>query len=203
MSTEHLPLICGIDEVGRGSLAGPLLSVATLFRGYDTGCPGVDDSKKLSAKKRERVFKQLLHSPFLVSFGIGEVSPDEINDIGIDEANAVSFVRAVQSLPEMPSFIIIDGNDALRGWDPLHMKAEPRADGKYPVVSAASVLAKVIRDSYMVELSAKFPGYAWESNKGYGTAAHTAGLELLGPTKFHRTKFIRNISLHHVMTGSP
>ena len=200
---NHLPLVCGIDEVGRGSLAGPLISVATLFRGYETGCPDVDDSKKLSAKKREKVFRQLLCSPFLVSFGIGQVTADEINDIGIDEANAVSFVRAVQALPEEPDFIIIDGSNALRGWDPSHMKAEPRADGKYPIVSAASVLAKVIRDSYMVELSAKFPGYAWESNKGYGTAAHTEGLEALGPTKFHRHKFIRNISVHHTMTGSP
>lgn len=203
MNMTNLPLICGIDEVGRGSLAGPLLSVATLFRGYDTGCPNVDDSKKLTAKKREKIFKQLLYSPFLVDFGVGEVSSDEINDIGIDEANAVSFVRAVKALPTEPDFIIIDGSNALRGWSPSHMKAEPRADGKYPVVSAASVIAKVIRDSYMVELSELYLGYAWERNKGYGTAAHTAGLELLGPTKFHRTKFIRNISLHHTMTGSP
>lgn len=199
---NQLPLVCGIDEVGRGSLAGPLLSVATLFRGYETGCPDVDDSKKLTAKKREKVFKQILYSPFLVAFGIGQVSSDEINDIGIDEANAVSFVRAVQALPAEPEFIVIDGSNALRGWNPSRMKAEPRADGKYPIVSAASVLAKVIRDSYMVELSIQFPGYAWESNKGYGTAAHTEGLELLGPTKFHRTKFIRNISLHHVSTWS-
>lgn len=197
MNMTNLPLICGIDEVGRGSLAGPILSVATLFRGYDTGCSEVDDSKKLTPKKREKVFRQLRRSPFLVDFGIGEVSADEINDIGIDEANAVSFVRAVRNLPMNPSFIIIDGKDALRGWDPLCMKAEPRADGKYPVVSAASVIAKVIRDHYMVELSSKFPGYAWESNKGYGTPAHTAGLELLGPTRFHRSRFIRNIVPNH------
>lgn len=195
MTMEHLPLVCGIDEVGRGSLAGPLLSVAALFRGYDTGCPEVDDSKKLSPKKRNKVFRQLLYSPFLVDFGIGQVTADEINDMGIDEANAVSFVRAVRALPTEPSFIIIDGSNALRGWDPCHMKAEHQADGKYPIVGAASILAKVIRDAYMVELSSIFPGYAWEKNKGYGTAAHTAGLASLGATKFHRERFIRNIGL--------
>jgi len=201
MNMDRLPLVCGIDEVGRGSLAGPLISVATLFRGYATGVEGVDDSKKLSPAKRSRIFKELLWSPFLAGFGIGEVSAEEINDIGIDEANAVSFIRAVERLPEAPSYIIIDGRDALRGWDPIFMSAEPQADGKYPIVGAASILAKVIRDSYMVELSEMYPGYAWERNKGYGTAAHTEGLEQLGPTKFHRTKFIRNISFHH--TGVP
>jgi len=187
------PLICGIDEVGRGSLAGPLISVATLFIGHATGCPDVDDSKKMTPKRRERTFKQLCCSPFLVDFGIGQVSVPEINERGIDWANAESFLRAVNNLPTKPAHIIIDGVNGLKGGGHHSIQVEPKADGKYPVVSAASILAKVIRDAYMIELDSLYPGYRWGQNKGYGTQDHILGIKSLGATRFHRTRFISKI----------
>ena len=186
-------LICGIDEVGRGSWAGPLLSVAALFRGHDPGCPEITDSKKLSPEKRKRLFKMISCSPFLVDFGIGQVDAHEINERGINWANEESFVRAVGNLRQKPSYIIVDGNNGVRGWHPQQVHYEPKADLKFPVVSAASILAKVIRDDYMTELDLQYPGYDWSSNKGYGTATHRKGLEELGATPFHRTKFISKI----------
>ena len=184
-------LVCGIDEVGRGSLAGPLISVATLFQGHETGCRDVDDSKKLSANKREKVFRDILHSPKLVDFGIGQVSVEEINEMGIDRANAVSFVRAVEGLCRIPNFIIVDGVNGLEWSSPYTaIKNEPKADGTYPVVGAASILAKVIRDRYMCELSEEFPVYCWESNKGYGSKDHCDALQSCGATRHHRKKFV-------------
>lgn len=185
------PLFCGIDEVGRGCLAGPLISVAAVFRGKDTGCPDVDDSKKMSEKRREKAFPQILRSPLLVGFGVGEVSVGEINQFGIDWANAESFCRALRVLfCPLPNFIYVDGVNGVKGWPENLQQVEPKSDGKYPVVSAASVLAKVIRDNYMKELALQFPQYAWESNKGYGSQAHRDAIKEHGATMHHRTKFV-------------
>ncbi len=202
-------LICGVDEVGRGALAGPLIAVAALFyspaapidinQGYAwwetkwTPIPGVNDSKKLSAKKRAEVFKAILRCRELCDFGIGEVSVEEINLHGIDWANNMAFTRAVKDLGQMPHHILVDGENPIYGWSMLDQKFEPRADGRWWPVGAASILAKVIRDSYMAELAKDFDVYGWESNAGYGSEAHKSGLIDFGPTIHHRTKFIRNI----------
>jgi ribonuclease HII len=193
--STHFPatLICGVDEVGRGCLAGPMLSVAALFRSWNTGCPDVDDSKKLSPKKREKLFRELLHSPDLLDFGVGEVAVEEIDKMGIDQANVLAFDRAVKALRTRPNFLVVDGLRGAPGWHHNEMLVTPQADGKYPVVGAASILAKVIRDSLMVELHSRHPVYAWNSNKGYGSPDHITALKSHGPTPHHRSLFIREI----------
>lgn len=185
-------LICGVDEVGRGCLAGPIVSVAALFKTWDVNCP-VDDSKKLSAKKRLTIFSDLLRCSELIDFGIGEVTVEEIDQVGIDRANVFAFDRAIKALPVRPNFLIIDGVKRAPGFYPHEMLVSPKADGAYPVVGAASVLAKVIRDGLMDELHNEFPAYAWDSNKGYGSREHIVALKSLGPTVHHRSLFIREI----------
>lgn len=191
----HYPqtLICGVDEVGRGCLAGPMLSVAALFRGWGVGCEGVGDSKKLTAGRRESVFRGLLTSSELIDFGIGEVSVREINDMGIDHANIVAFQRAVEGLPVRPNYVVVDGVKGVPGFYPHEMLVLPQADGSVPVVGAASILAKVIRDALMRELHERFPVYAWDSNKGYGSKAHIQAIREHGPCLHHRSLFIRDI----------
>lgn len=186
-------LICGIDEVGRGCLAGPIVSVAALFKTWDVGCKGVDDSKKLSGKNRAIVFSSLLRSPELIDFGIGDVGVEEINQMGIDQANILAFDRAIKSLPIRPNFIIVDGNKGAPGFYPHEMLVEPQADGTYPVVGAASIIGKVIRDGLMDELHVSHPNYAWNNNKGYGSKTHITALKAYGATQHHRKLFIREI----------
>lgn len=202
-------LICGVDEVGRGALAGPLVAVAALFRQELDAPPvsrlhqletdkspilGVDDSKNLTPKKRREVFHRILRSSQIVDFGIGEVSVAEINEVGIDWANAWAFQRAMQDLDGyVPHFTLVDGTSPIMGWDFKSQRNEPKADGKWWPVGAASILAKVIRDSFMAELSQDHPYYGWEKNAGYGSEEHRCGLIDFGATPLHREKFIRNI----------
>lgn len=185
-------LICGIDEVGRGCLAGPIVAVAALFTGWDPGVPGVDDSKKLNDRTRRRLFRGLCRSPFLVDFGIGIGTVDEIDSAGIDHANIMAFSRAVESLPTQPNWLIVDGEKGVPGWH-TNQEVVPKADGLYPVVGAASILAKVIRDDMMCELGQDYPAYKWHSNAGYGSKAHRDALQAVGPCVHHRKKFIRKI----------
>ena len=193
-------LVCGIDEVGRGALAGPILAVAAVFRfgpGMTMNTPPVPDladSKSFSSRtKREAVFKMIIHTPFLVSCGVGEASVDEINTRGINWANAEIFKRAVMNLKVVPDIIYVDGENHIQGWPREKQCVEPKADAKYWPVSAASILAKVTRDRAMKELDKLYEGYAWHSNFGYGSALHTMMLQRKGPTEVHRTQFIEKI----------
>lgn len=186
-------LICGVDEVGRGCLAGPMIAVAALFKGWDTGVPGVDDSKKLTPQKRDKLFPMILWSPFLIDFGVGQVEVDEINQCGITWANSMVFYRAVEALPMRPNYLVVDGVNGVRGWNGTNQLVETKADGKYPVVGAASILAKVIRDRHMMELHDSFPQYGWDQNKGYGSKHHTDALKVNGHCRHHRLQFLRKI----------
>ncbi len=198
-------LICGLDEVGRGSLAGPILAVAAVFvtpskllrwdeyEMENTPISGVDDSKKLSQVKRRNVFHRILRKESLVEFGVGEVSAHEINEIGIDNANNLVFERAVRDLKFVPNFIIIDGENPLFGWEIQYQHHEPRADGRFWPVGAASILAKVIRDDFMAELGTDYPHYGWENNAGYGTNEHVEAIKNFGPCNLHRLQFLRKI----------
>jgi ribonuclease HII len=185
-------LICGIDEVGRGSLAGPILSVAALFTCWDVGCSEVTDSKKLTPKSRRRLFPLISRSKTLIDFGIGIGTVEEINNFGIDFANEQAFIRAVNSLPVKPNWLIVDGVKGVPDWS-AKQDVVPKADDVYPVVGAASIIAKVIRDDMMIELSEDYPDYAWGSNKGYGSKAHREALQVHGWCEHHRLKFISNI----------
>ncbi len=198
---ERLMLLCGIDEVGRGSLAGPLLAVAALFeaglnqeswRAEYSPILGVKDSKKFpSHNKRAEVYHTILLSPKLIDFGIGEISAYEIDKIGIDKANTIAFEMAVKGLCTQPEFILVDGTNPLYGWDMQKQRAIPKADSLYWPVGAASILAKVIRDTYMSELALDYPQYEWSKNSGYGTKEHLEVLRRIGSSPIHRTSFIK------------
>lgn len=193
-------LVCGVDEVGRGALAGPILAVAAVFDFRDSvsmkvpPIPGIEDSKSYSTYlKRQEMWKYIIHSPYLVSFGVGEASVEEINKRGINWANAEIFKRAVMNLKVVPDMIYVDGDNPVIGWPKDKQVVEPKADAKYWPVSAASILAKVIRDRAMKELNKLYDGYAWHSNMGYGSALHNLMIQRKGPTEYHRTLFIEKI----------
>ena len=199
--------ICGIDEVGRGALAGPLIAVAAMFGHEGSTSPnspfelknspikGIDDSKKLTAAKREELFCCIIRSPYFRDFGIGEISVDEINEVGIEQANKRAFKRAVSDLYQRPDYLLIDGDNGIYGWGD-HQHNEPKADGKYWPVGAASILAKVIRDGLMAEYAKDYPKYNFAENAGYGTDYHKQALQSYGPCHIHRSQFIRKIMTH-------
>ncbi len=183
-------LVCGIDEVGRGPWAGPVVAAAVILdrRAIPVG---LDDSKKLSAAKREMLHDVLNRDAHV---GIGEASVAEIDRINILQASLLAMERAVAALPVAPDFALIDGRHCPRG---LACESLPviRGDSQSVSIAAASIVAKVTRDRMMVALAQQFPGYGWETNAGYGTKAHSKGLKTWGVTPHHRRSFkpIHNI----------
>lgn len=173
----------GIDEVGRGCWAGPVVAGAVLLA---QPIPGLKDSKKLSKLQRERLDAEIRVSA--VSFGIGWVPAAEIDKLGLTEAVRLAMQRALAKITAAYQELIIDGN---YNFFPGHQgsRAVIGADNLVPAVSAASIIAKVARDRYMAEMSAAFPGYAFERHVGYGTAAHRAALRGLGLCELHRRSF--------------
>lgn len=189
-------LVAGIDEVGRGALAGPVSVGVALIDATVGPIPvGLADSKLISEKKREALVAPLREWVF--AYAIGHAQPREIDDVGIVAALRRAAVRALAQLPTMPDIAILDGShDWLTRSDdlfavgdnvatpPVHMRV--KADRDCAVVAAASVLAKVERDARMVELDARFPGYGVAGNKGYGSDAHRAAIATLGASDMHR-----------------
>jgi ribonuclease HII len=193
-------LICGIDEVGRGCLAGPIVAACALFRFNQevtmsrSPIRGLADSKTFSTvARREKVWEELVYSPYLLDMGVGECSVEEINERGIDWCNNTVFQRAIMCLKSVPDVIYVDGVNPIIGWPRERQQVEAKSDLKYWPVSAASIIAKVVRDRLMDELDRLHPGYAWASNKGYGSEEHQNGIRRLGPTPHHRKLFIRKI----------
>jgi ribonuclease HII len=180
-----MTIICGIDEVGRGPWAGPVIACATILP--DT-LPDffkqVTDSKKLTTAKREALFPLLTEH---CVFAIGQASVAEIDQMNILQATMVAMQRAFAALPVKPHKAFIDGNKAPK----LDCVTETviGGDAKVMAIAAASIIAKVTRDRLMAELDAQHPGYGWAGNAGYGTAAHQQGLAELGVTPHHRTSF--------------
>jgi len=176
-------MIVGIDEVGRGCWAGPLVAGAVLL-----GAPiaGLKDSKKLSKRQRERLDAEIRLSA--VSFGLGWVTAAEVDELGLTTAVGLAMRRAMEGITGAYEGIIIDGNINYFADNP---KAHELigADSLVPEVSAASIIAKVARDRYMAECAASFPGYGFEKHVGYGTAAHLAALKALGICELHRRSF--------------
>ena len=176
--------VAGIDEVGRGPLAGPVVAVAVVLpSGFPAGL--LDDSKKLSAARREVVDAVLRATPG-VEIGIGAASVGEILRLNILQANFLAMRRAVSRLGRV-DLALVDGNA-----DPglsCAVRCMVGGDGLEPAISAASIIAKVLRDRLMARLALRYPGYGWERNAGYGTAAHLAGLRELGITPHHRAGF--------------
>lgn len=177
--------VAGIDEVGRGPLAGPVVAAAVILpMGRSAIFDGIADSKKLGAARRETLFDLLMSE---AACGVGEASVEEIDDINILQAAMLAMRRAVEALPQPPDHALVDGNrlPAL----PCPGDALVKGDARCRSIAAASIVAKVTRDRLMAALAAEFPGYGWERNAGYGTKEHLAALETLGVTPHHRRSF--------------
>lgn len=179
-------LICGIDEVGRGPFAGPVVAGAVIL---PPGCRilYINDSKKLSEKKREELYPVILEQALAV--GIGMASPQRIDEINILQATYEAMRLAIKNLSVTPDILL---NDAVT-IPGVTVRQVPivKGDEKSLSIAAASIVAKVTRDRMMAEYDKEFPGYAFASNKGYGTAGHIAALKAHGPTPIHRRSFIR------------
>lgn len=176
--------ICGIDEAGRGPWAGPVVAAAVVLD--RTRVPkGLDDSKKLTAARRAALFDEIYMS---ARVGVGLASVEEIDRLNILRANDLAMIRAVASLAPAPDAALIDGNRVPPGL-PCRARALVGGDALSLSVAAASIIAKVTRDRIMGRLARAHPGYGWETNQGYGTAAHRAALARLGITPHHRRSF--------------
>ena len=177
-------LVAGVDEAGRGPLAGPVV-VAAVILDPDAPVPGLDDSKKLTEKRRNELFP-LIQSRAL-AWSVIEVSAVEIDEVNILQATMLGMQRAVAALRPSPELALIDGNRAPRF--PCESRTIVQGDSLEPCISAASILAKVTRDRFMLEMNERFPGYGFDRHKGYPTAAHMASLSELGPCEIHRKSF--------------
>ena len=179
--SDHL-LVAGVDEVGRGPLAGPVVAAAVIL---SSPIVGLKDSKALSEKRRRALFVEILEHA--TAWSVGLASSQKIDDINILQASLLAMRRAVRALPVAPAQALVDGNQ-----DPA-LDCETRlivgGDKTEPVISAASIVAKVIRDHYMLQLDKVYPLYQFAKHKGYGTAAHMAALKTHGVTRHHRRSF--------------
>lgn len=181
-------LICGVDEAGRGPLAGPVCAAAVILP-KGLVIPGLNDSKKLSDKRRRELFPIIQQEA--VSFGIAFASQEDIDEINILQATFLAMRRAMEQLNPQPEFALIDGNRETDFGVPC--KTVIKGDSLSANIAAASVLAKVTRDNWMMEAAEKYPGYGFEIHKGYGTKAHYAALEKLGPCPIHRRSFLKKL----------
>ncbi|MEM6311121.1 MAG: ribonuclease HII [Pseudomonadota bacterium] len=176
--------VAGVDEVGRGPLAGPVVAAAVILDPAHIP-EGLDDSKKLTSKKREALLP-LIKEYAVVS--IGQASVDEIDQINILRASHLAMRRAVAGLAERPDHLLIDGTMIPRELN-IPATAVVRGDGKSLSIAAASIVAKIWRDRLMVDLAQQHPGYGWETNAGYPTKSHKSALQNLGVTPHHRRSF--------------
>ncbi len=186
--TDEIKLIAGVDEAGRGPLAGPVVAAAVIF---DPGfyLDEVNDSKQLSPRLRESVFPKILDNA--ISYGIGIVDNLEIDEINILQASLKAMKIAVSKLQYEPDLVLIDGNKSF--FSELNTKTVVKGDSKSFAIAAASIIAKVTRDRLMIKASKKFPEYGWEKNKGYGTKQHISAIQKHGITPLHRKSFLSNI----------
>lgn len=178
--------VCGVDEAGRGPLCGPVVAAACILP-EGLVIEGLNDSKKLTEKKREILFEQIKKEA--LAYAISEASVEEINTLNILEATLLAMRRAIASLPIKADFALIDGNIS-RDF-PLPARAVIHGDAISPSIAAASILAKVHRDHLCVELDREYPVYQIAKHKGYGTKVHMDALREHGPSPIHRTQFIR------------
>lgn len=176
-------VIAGVDEVGRGPLAGPVVAAAVILL---RPMAGLDDSKKLCAATRQR-FAADLSVEGRATIGIGAASVDEIDRLNILQASLLAMQRAVRHLRATPDLVLVDGNKAPDL--PFPVETMVGGDGLMPAISAASIIAKVTRDRLMGQLDQRYPGYGWRRNAGYPTAEHREALKRLGPCQHHRKSF--------------
>lgn len=181
--------ICGVDEAGRGPLAGPVCAAAVILP-EGAVIEGLDDSKKLTEKKREKLYDIIKETAVAYSVAYGTL--EEIENVNILEATYLAMNRAIEGLSVKPDFALIDGNRVPRGIK-IPCETIVKGDSKSMSVAAASVLAKVTRDHLMLEYDKKYPEYNFKKHKGYGTKEHTELIKQYGPCEIHRLSFLKNI----------
>lgn len=180
--------VCGVDEAGRGPLAGPVFAAAVILpKGYVI--EGVNDSKKLSEKKREELFEKIKSEA--LCYSVASVDEKIIDEINILNATFLAMEKAVEGLKIHPDFVMIDGNRAPKNLD-IPCQTVVKGDAKSASIAAASILAKVSRDRYMLEMAEKYPEYCFEKHKGYGTKLHYEMLDLYGVSDIHRKSFLKS-----------
>lgn len=186
--SEGYLTVCGVDEAGRGPLAGPVFAAAVILP-ENYSHPILNDSKKLSEKKRDEVFDDIVRDALF--YGIGTASEKEIDEINILNATFLAMKRAVKALGVTPDLAIIDGNRC--PGTGIKEIALVKGDGKCMSVAAASIIAKVSRDRFMLELDKKYPEYEFSKHKGYGTKLHYEKLKEFGISDVHRKSFLKNL----------
>lgn len=178
--------VCGVDEAGRGPLCGPVCAAAVILRDNHI-IEGVNDSKKLSEKKREALFDKIKQEA--LAYFVAFATEKEIDELNILQATYLAMQRAIEGLPIKADYALIDGNRM----PPLPIKGETviKGDAKSSSIAAASILAKVTRDRYMLKMAAQYPQYHFEQHKGYGTRLHYEALDKYGPCDIHRQTFLK------------
>ena len=181
-------LICGVDEAGRGPLAGPVCAAAVILP-RNIEIVGLNDSKKLSEKSREKLYDEICEKA--IRFGIAFASVEEIEEFNILNAAMLAMNRAIAQLEPQPELALIDGNrsSAIE----INSRCVIKGDAKCADIAAASILAKVTRDRYMLDMAEKYPEYHFERHKGYGTKLHYEALREYGPCEIHRPSFLRKM----------
>ena len=180
--------VCGVDEAGRGPLAGPVCAAAVILP-EGTAIEGLNDSKKLTEKRRELLFDEICEKA--LTFGVAFATVEEIEQLNILKAAFLAMNRAIGELDPQPALALIDGNRT--GGIAVPARAVVKGDAKCGSIAAASILAKVTRDRYMREMAEKYPQYGFEKHKGYGTKAHYAALREFGPCEIHRPSFLKKM----------
>lgn len=189
LRTKGYKYICGVDEAGRGPLAGPVCAAAVILP-ENCSIEGINDSKKLSEKRREELFVKIVEEAVSYSIAFGTV--EEIEKLNILGATFLTMQRAVEGLDKPADFVIVDGNKVPPA---IEVDAMPlvKGDAKSLSVAAASILAKVTRDRLLLEYDKKYPEYLFSTHKGYGTKAHIEAIKKYGPCEVHRPSFLKNI----------
>lgn len=185
---DSVQILCGVDEAGRGPLAGPVCAAAVILP-KETVIEGLNDSKKLSEKKREQLYDVICETA--VSYAISFATVAEIEELNILHATQLAMIRAINELDPVPDLALIDGNQA--GDIRFPHETVIKGDASCVSIAAASILAKVTRDRFMVEMSEQYPNYHFEKHKGYGTKDHYNALREFGPCPIHRPSFLKKI----------
>ncbi len=180
--------LCGVDEAGRGPLAGPVCAAAVILpQGLEL--PGLNDSKKLSEKQRDALYDEIVEKA--ITYGVAFATVEEIEERNILGATFLAMGRAAEQLKVVPALALVDGNR-----DPglaIPTETVVKGDGKCADIAAASILAKVTRDRYMYQMAEQYPQYGFEKHKGYGTKAHYAAIRAFGPSPIHRPSFLKKM----------
>ena len=185
---DSVQILCGVDEAGRGPLAGPVCAAAVILP-KETVIEGLNDSKKLSPQKREALYDVIIKSA--VSYGIAFATVEEIESLNILNATFLAMNRALSQLSPQPALALIDGNR--NSGISIPSRCVVKGDSLCADIAAASVLAKVTRDRYMLTMAEQYPEYGFEKHKGYGTAQHYAAIRQFGPSPIHRPSFLRKM----------